>query len=76
MLTCVHGSASSSSAKTTTAAAFAPTQSGIVSNRDEYYTIASGKLCMKIETQYKLSFAELNQRNLAIGDNARTSGGC
>lgn len=69
MLPCVHGSASSSSAKRTTAAAFAPTQSDIVSNRDEYYTVASGNLCVKIETQYKLSFAELDERNLAIGDN-------
>jgi len=44
-----------------------PTQSGIASNCDEHYTVASGDSCSKVETQFRITFAELYQWNPAIG---------
>lgn len=65
---CVKGPASSS---TTTASASAPTQSGIVSDCDEYHTVVSGDSCAAIETQYNDTFTELYQWNPAIGSNCQ-----
>lgn len=73
---CVQGPPSSTSAgsPTSTAAAGpgAPTQSGIASNCDEYYTIASGDSCTKIEGQFNDTFTELYGWNPAIGDNCQS----
>ena len=63
---CVQGPASSGSA-TAMAAAPAPTQSGIASNCDQYYTVASGDSCAKIGSLYNDTFAELYSWNPAIG---------
>ncbi|KAK3169509.1 hypothetical protein OEA41_008893 [Lepraria neglecta] len=56
---------------TATAAAPGPTQSGIASDCDQYYTIASGDSCAKIESQYNDTFAELYSWNPAIGNNCQ-----
>jgi LysM repeat protein len=49
-----------------------PAQSGIASNCDEYYTVVSGDLCSKIETQFDITFAQLYQWNPAIGSNCES----
>ncbi|KAL8789409.1 MAG: hypothetical protein Q9213_001166 [Squamulea squamosa] len=67
---CVQGPASSGSISAT-ATAPAPTQSGIASNCDAYYTVASGDSCAKIETQYNDTFAQLYSWNPAIGNNCQ-----
>ncbi|KIM94593.1 carbohydrate-binding module family 50 protein, partial [Oidiodendron maius Zn] len=63
---CVQGPASSG---TTTISLPAPTQSGLASNCDQYYTVASGDSCAGIETQFNVTFAQLYQWNPAIGSN-------
>ena len=63
---CVQGPASSNS-ETAMAAAPAPTQSGIASNCDQYYTVASGDSCANIGSQYNVTFAELYSWNPTIG---------
>ena len=67
---CVQGPSSSGSA-TATAAAPTLTQSGIASACDQYYTVASGDSCAKIESQYNDTFAELYSWNPAIGSNCQ-----
>ncbi|GKZ21588.1 hypothetical protein AbraCBS73388_007489 [Aspergillus brasiliensis] len=44
-----------------------PVQTGIASNCDAYYTVASGDSCPAIESRYDLTFAQLYQWNPAIG---------
>ncbi|OJJ66409.1 hypothetical protein ASPBRDRAFT_666024 [Aspergillus brasiliensis CBS 101740] len=44
-----------------------PVQTGIASNCDAYYTVASGDSCAAIESRYDLTFAQLYQWNPAIG---------
>ncbi len=46
-----------------------PTQSGITSNCKQYYTVASGNSCTKIETQFSVTFDQLYQWNPAIDSN-------
>lgn len=69
---CVEGPASvtipGSPTNTATGGPTAPTQSGIISDCDEYYNVASGDSCSKIETQFNDTFAELYQWNPSIGD--------
>ena len=67
---CVKGPAPATT--TSAAAAPAPTQSGIASNCNEYYVIASGDSCAKIETQFDDTFAQLYQWNPAIGDDCQS----
>ncbi|BDD61511.1 hypothetical protein MAP00_006553 [Monascus purpureus] len=55
----------------TGSAPVAPTQMGIVSNCNEYYTVASGDTCSGIESQFNDTFAELYQWNPAIGSNCK-----
>lgn len=71
---CVKGPASSTSsgATSTTSAAAAPTQSGIASNCEEYYTVATEDSCSKIETQFNNTFAESYQWNPAIVSNCES----
>ncbi|KAG9668275.1 hypothetical protein KCU99_g6485, partial [Aureobasidium melanogenum] len=66
---CVQGPAAT--ATTSAAAAPAPTQSGIATNCNEYYVVADGDSCSKIETQYSVSFAQLYKWNPAIGDDCQ-----
>ncbi|KAF4765562.1 hypothetical protein HAV15_003866 [Penicillium sp. str.  len=58
---CVKGPASS-----TSAAASAPTQTGIASNCNQYYTVVANDSCVKIETAYGITFAELYKWNPAL----------
>ena len=67
---CVKGPAPATT--TSAAAAPAPTQSGIASNCNEYYVIAGGDSCAKIETQFNDTFAQLYQWNPAIGDDCQS----
>lgn len=61
-----------SSRQATSLGLTSPTQSGIASNCDEYYTVVSGDLCSKIETQFDITFAQLYQWNPAIGSNCES----
>lgn len=61
---CVKGPASTA---TTSATTMAPTQTGIASNCNKYYTVVAKDSCAKIETTYNITFAELYQWNPAIG---------
>lgn len=66
---CVQGPASATSSVNPTSThpgPTSPTQSGIASNCNEYYTVASGDSCTKIETQFNITFAQLYQWNPAI----------
>lgn len=63
---CVQGPVSTATSGGT-AAPPAPTQSGIASDCDKYYTVASGDSCSKIETQYNVTLAELYTWNPSIG---------
>ena len=67
---CVQGPASSGS-PIATAAAPAPTQSGIASDCDQYYSVASGDSCAKIESEYNDECAERYLWNPAIGNNCQ-----
>ncbi|KAK3679998.1 hypothetical protein LTR78_000375 [Recurvomyces mirabilis] len=74
---CVKGpsSAPTTTAPTSTAASQAPpapTQSGITANCNEYYVVASGDSCAKIETQFGDTFAQLYEWNPAIGDDCQS----
>ncbi|KAJ5964996.1 uncharacterized protein N7479_004872 [Penicillium vulpinum] len=60
---CVKGPAST----TTTVGPSAPTQTGIVSNCEEYHTVVSGDSCPEIQTTYGITFAQFYQWNPAIG---------
>jgi LysM repeat protein len=69
---CVKGPASSTatSISTTTTIATtpsAPTQTGISSDCNVYYTVGTGDSCGQIETTYGITFAELYKWNPAIG---------
>ncbi|CDM37952.1 hypothetical protein DTO013E5_10197 [Penicillium roqueforti] len=66
---CVKGPAS-----TTSATASAPTQTGIASNCNQYYTVVSNDSCAKIETAYGITFAELYKWNPAIGSDCEYLG--
>lgn len=46
----------------------APTQAGIAPNCAQYYTVAAGDGCEKIEKQFGIMFQQLKQWNPAIGD--------
>jgi len=46
-----------------------PTQSDITSNCKQYYTVASGNSCTKIETQFSVTFDQLYQWNSTIDSN-------
>ena len=73
---CVEGptsaTGSGSPTTTTTEGPSAPTQSGIASDCDEYYVIASGDSCSKVETQFNDTFTELYRWNPAIGDDCQS----
>jgi LysM repeat protein len=66
---CVKGPAS-----TTSATASAPTQTGIASNCNKYYTVVSNDSCAKIDTAYGITFAELYKWNPAIGSDCEYLG--
>ncbi|KAI2720884.1 hypothetical protein CBS147332_4124 [Penicillium roqueforti] len=59
---CVKGPAATAS---TTASA--PTQTGIVSNCNEYHTVVSKDSCAAVESEYGVTFAQLYEWNPAIG---------
>jgi LysM repeat protein len=61
---CVKGPALTVTTRATTNA---PTQTGIASNCNKYYTVVAKDSCAKIETTYNITFAELYQWNPAIG---------
>lgn len=65
---CVKGPVSTA----TTTGPSGPTQTGIVSNCDKYYTVADGDSCTQIETTYGISFSQLYQWNPAIGSDCQT----
>lgn len=65
---CVKGPASTA----ITTGSRAPTQTGIVSNCDQYHTVVDGDSCAQIETTYGISFAQLYQWNPAIGSDCQT----
>lgn len=67
---CVEGPAPASA--TSAAGPPAATQSGIASNCNEYYVVASGDSCAKIETQFGITFAQLYKWNPAIGDDCQS----
>ena len=67
---CVRGPAASSSITPTSSAA--PTQSGIVSNCNKFYTVQSGDSCAGIESQFSITFAQLYQWNPSIGSNCQS----
>jgi LysM repeat protein len=72
---CVEGPPSATTSVKPTATSpgpTSPTQSGITPNCDEYYTVASGDSCSKIETQFDITFARLYQWNPAIGSNCES----
>ncbi|KAF2719531.1 carbohydrate-binding module family 50 protein [Polychaeton citri CBS 116435] len=72
---CVEGPApSTTSTKPTSTGSgpASPTQSGIASNCDKYYTVVSGDSCDKIETQYSITFQQLYAWNPAIGSNCQS----
>ncbi|OCK74384.1 carbohydrate-binding module family 50 protein [Lepidopterella palustris CBS 459.81] len=52
----------------------APTQTGIASNCNAYYTVVSGDSCAAIESRYGITFAQLYQWNPAIGDDCQSLG--
>ncbi|RAQ59552.1 hypothetical protein COH21_007923 [Aspergillus flavus] len=52
----------------------APTQHGIASDCNRYYTVVSGDSCDHIETMYGITFAQLYRWNPAIGSNCQTLG--
>ncbi|CAG8900267.1 unnamed protein product [Penicillium egyptiacum] len=57
---------------TTTTGPNAPTQTGIVSNCDKYYTVVDGDSYAQIETTYRIKFAQLYQWNPAIRSDYQT----
>lgn len=57
---------------TATKTTAAPTQTGIVSNCDEYYTVADDDSCANIEALYSITFTELYEWNPAIGSNCES----
>lgn len=59
---CVEGSTSSTAVVTPSS----PTQTGIASNCEEYYTVVSGDSCAGIESEFGISFEELYGWNPAI----------
>ncbi|KAL5363688.1 hypothetical protein BJX96DRAFT_187179 [Aspergillus floccosus] len=63
---CVKGPASA----TTTSAI--PTQTGIASNCNKYYTVMPGDSCTNIESLYSITFPELYKWNPAIGSNCES----
>ncbi|GIC84370.1 uncharacterized protein Aud_000186 [Aspergillus udagawae] len=69
---CVKGPASSSTSTTTTSSGpSSPTQTGVASNCNAWYTVPDGGSCAAIETQYGITFAQLYQWNPAIGSNCQ-----
>lgn len=52
----------------------APTQHGIASDCNRYYTVVSGDSCDHIETMNGITFAQLYRWNPAIGSNCQTLG--
>ncbi|KAF4160012.1 hypothetical protein CNMCM6936_004141 [Aspergillus lentulus] len=50
-----------------------PTQTGITSNCNAWYTVPDGASCTSIETQFGITFAQLYAWNPAIGSNSQTS---
>ncbi|CAG8067040.1 unnamed protein product [Penicillium salamii] len=68
---CVKGPTLTS---TTSATASAPTQTGIASNCNKYYTVVAKDSCAKIENTYNITFAELYQWNPAIGSDCEYLG--
>lgn len=65
---CVKGPAST----TTISGPSGPTQTGIASNCDDWYSIVSGDSCAQIESTYGITFAQLYEWNPAIGSNCQT----
>ncbi|RLL93315.1 hypothetical protein CFD26_102048 [Aspergillus turcosus] len=65
---CVKGPATT----TTTTTSAVPTQTGITSNCDEYYTVVAGDSCANIESLYSITFAELYEWNPAIGSDCQS----
>lgn len=51
-----------------------PTQSGIISGCNRYYTVVDGDSCNHIEILYGITFAQLYRWNPAIGSNCQTLG--
>ncbi|XDG02515.1 hypothetical protein ABKA04_002130 [Annulohypoxylon sp. FPYF3050] len=50
-------------------ASMGPTQTGIVSNCQQFYTVQSGDSCAAIEGMFAISFADLYSWNPSIGSN-------
>ncbi|MCJ1322865.1 hypothetical protein MMC15_008215 [Xylographa vitiligo] len=75
---CVAGPSTTPTPSTTSTAVQRPTtpaapeQSGIASNCNSFYTVASGDSCAKIENACALLFAQLYQWNPAIGSNCES----
>lgn len=51
-----------------------PTQEGIASDCDGYYTVVSGDSCSKVEDLFDITFAQLYDWNPAIGSDCETLG--
>lgn len=49
----------------------APTQTGIASNCNEYYTVVSGDSCAAVEGAFQITFAQLYEWNPVIGSDCR-----
>ncbi|OGE52702.1 hypothetical protein PENARI_c009G09663 [Penicillium arizonense] len=56
---------------TASSSAGAPTQTGIASNCNEYYTVVSGDWCAAVEGAFEITFAQLYEWNPVIGSDCQ-----
>ncbi|KAL4766809.1 hypothetical protein BDW60DRAFT_212576 [Aspergillus nidulans var. acristatus] len=56
---------------TASSSAGAPTQTGIASNCNEYYTVVSGDSCAAVEGAFEITFAQLYEWNPVIGSDCQ-----
>lgn len=63
------GGAASSTAPVTMTSPGGPTQSGITSGCEEYYTVQNGDGCSTVESTFGITFTQLYAWNPAIGSN-------
>ncbi|KAJ5788836.1 uncharacterized protein N7518_005847 [Penicillium psychrosexuale] len=63
---CVKGPTATASSSAGT-----PTQTGIASNCNEYYTVVSGDSCAAVEGAFEITFAQLYEWNPVIGSDCQ-----